>query len=128
MSKINFNFISNKFFLSGLITGVVITAAVFLVIISSNYPPPAKDKVSGTMSVQGWVPAVGESGIVVSSGSACGYTYVDVTFDNDPNNTVIRCHSDIQCAPSQQVVVYSYNSGEFCQGGGATIQIIPEQL
>ena len=124
MSKINFSFIRNKFFIGGLFTGALITALVFLLIISSLYPPPAKNKMTGTMYGPVYVPSVGESGVVVSSGNECNYIYTDVTFDNDPNNGVIRCHSSVACAPSFQVIVASSNNGEFCQGGGIYVNVI----
>jgi hypothetical protein len=128
MSKINFNFLRNKFFYAGLITGTAITALVFLFIISSHYPPPAKNTMTGTMTEPVWTPSVGEVGVVVASGNYCNYIYTDVTFDNDPNNSTLRCHSTVACAPGMQAVVISSNDGEFCQGGGVSVSINPAGL
>lgn len=126
MSKISFSFLRNKFFLAGLLTGVVITALVFILIISSNYPPPSNTTLKGTVS-GGWFPSVGSTGVVATSGNYCGYIYNDVVFDDDPNHGTFRCHSTALCSPGVPVECYSSNTGDFCQGGGPGVGIIPVQ-
>lgn len=127
MSKINFTFLRKKLFYAGLITGVFITAMLFILIISFHYPPAEKNKLTGTMMEDTWVPATGETGVVVSSGNTCNYYYCDVVFDNDPNHAVIRCHSSAPFSPSMDVEVYSSTGGDFCQGGGVSVGFIPGQ-
>lgn len=127
MSKINFSFLRNKFFLAGLLTGVVVTALVFILIISSNYPPPSDKTLKGTISGNGWIPSVGSTGVVTGSGNDCGYIFNDVVFENDPDHNTVRCHSTTWYSAGVEVECYSSNNDQFCQGGGASVGMIPTQ-
>ena len=127
MSKINFRFIWKKLFLGGLFTGIVLSALVFFVVLSSHFPPVAKQKLTGTMSNNNYSPSLMEAGVVVSSGTYCGYSYSDVTLNGDPNQNLIRCHSDAGVNSEQPVLVSQISGGEFCQGGGIYVSVIPEQ-
>ncbi|MHC1706974.1 MAG: hypothetical protein AB9842_05570 [Bacteroidales bacterium] len=125
MSKINFTFIRNKFFLAGVFTGIILSALAVLIIVSTYYPIPPKNKVSGTIVEQSYNPVVGEEGTVQASGTYCGSVYCDVAFENDPNNSLVRCHFDYTLSPGTIVVVLGINSGDFCQGGGCYLSVQP---
>ncbi len=125
MKKLDFSFLTNKLFLSGLIAGILISAFAVTLIILTGYPAPDKTTIKGTMAETTYVPSVGENGTTQGGGMQCNYYYTDVVFDNDPNNTVIRCHGNTGNAPGIQVVVTSVTSGQFCSGGGIYLSIIP---
>ncbi len=124
MTKLTFSFLTNKLFLSGLITGIVITGIAATLIFSANYPAPDKSIIKGTMAGTTYVPSVGELGMSQGTGTQCNNIYSDVIFDNDPNHTVIRCHS-IGTPAGVQVEVVSVNSGDFCAGGGIYLSQVP---
>jgi hypothetical protein len=125
MKKLTFSFLTDKLFLSGLITGIVISAIAFTLILSANSASPDKATIKGTMAGTTYVPSVGELGVAQSTGTQCNLEYTDVIFDNDPNHTVIRCHSDGSPSAGMQVQVVSVTSGEFCSGGGINLSIVP---
>ncbi len=125
MKKPDFRFLTNKLFLSGLITGLVISAIAITLILSANYPAPDKGNIKGTMAGATYVPAFGENGTTQGGGTECNLDYTDVIFDNDPNHTVIRCHGNVGNSAGIEVVAMSVNSGPFCSGGGVYIAVIP---
>ncbi|MCK9205184.1 MAG: hypothetical protein M0P58_12225 [Bacteroidales bacterium] len=124
MKKIDFTFIKNKFFLIGLVSGALVSALTFILIISSSFPPPEKNKLKGAMA-GAYTPSIGEGGIILNSGTLCGYTYCYVKFDNAPNNESTLCHTDVVSMPN--VEVKSISGGEFCQGGGVFVEATPVQ-
>ena len=124
MKKLDFTFLTNKLFLSGLITGIVISAFAFTLIMMPKYTAQDKGKIKGTMAGATYVPAVGEIGTIQSVGNQCNDDYSDVIFNNDPNHTVIRCHS-APATSGMQVAVILVNGGEFCSGGGIIVSVIP---
>jgi len=124
MKKLNFSFLTNKLFLSGLITGIVISAFAFTLIMMPKFTAQDKEKIKGTMAETTYVPALGEIGIIQSGGTQCNNVYSDVIFNNDPNQTVIRCHS-APATVGAQVTAIAVNGGEFCSGGGIIVSVIP---
>ncbi len=124
MKNLNFSFLTNKLFLSGLITGIVISAFAFTLIMMPKFTAQDKEKIKGTMAETTYVPAVGEIGTIQSAGTQCNNDYSDVIFNNDPNHTVIRCHS-APATPGMEVRVITVNGGQFCSGGGIIVSVIP---
>jgi hypothetical protein len=127
MKKLDFRFLTNKLFLSGLITGIVISAFAFILIIGPKYPAQDKGKIKGTMAGTTYVPAVGDIGTIQSVGTQCNGNYSDVIFDEDPDHSVFRCHSD-PASVGMQVEIAAVNSGQFCSGGGIFLSLVPVGL
>ena len=123
--KLNLTFFKNKFFISGLISGALIASMVFILIISSNYPPSDKNKLKGTASGT-YTPSVGDAGTrqgVVSTN--CG-TKPLVVFDNDPTQTPIICHQD-DGLEAARVIVTQVSSALFCPNGGVHVEMLVSQ-
>ena len=127
MKKLDFRFLRNKLFLSGLITGILISALAFILIMMPKYPAQDKGKIKGAMAANTYVPAVGDIGTIQSVGTQCNGNYSDVIFENDPNHNLFRCHSD-PASVGSQVQVIVVNSGQFCSGGGIFLSIIPVSI
>ena len=125
MKKLDFRFLTNKLFLSGLITGILISAFAFTLIMMPKFPAQDKGKIKGTMAGTTYVPALGETGTIQSVGTQCNGYYSDVIFNNDPNQTLIRCHS-APASVGMPVVVIAVNGGQFCSGGGILLSVVPE--
>jgi hypothetical protein len=125
MNKISFSFIKNKLFLAGFISGVLITAVAFILIISSDYQAPEKNKLKGTMAGS-YKPAVGEKGTAQSWGLDCGNKLgsCEVIFDNDRAHNYVHCHYQ---GSATRVEVVSVTDGDFCAGGGVTVQAATSQ-
>jgi len=102
--------------LSGLITGIVISAFAFTLIMMPKYPAQDKRKIKGTMPGTTDAPVVGDFGTIQGVGTQCNANFSDVVFDNYPDHTVFRCHSD-PASPGEQVQVVFVNGGQFCSGG-----------
>ncbi len=93
----------------------LIASIVFILIISSNYPPSDKNKLKGTASGT-YTPSVGEAGTrqgVISTN--CG-TKPLVVFDSDPTQTPIICHQD-DGIEAGRVIVTQVRSALFCPNG-----------
>jgi len=120
MNKINITFLKNKFFLFGLFSGVFISALVFILIISSNYKSPEKNKLKGTMGGT-YIPSVGDKGTAQSWGLDCRNKLgtCEVIFDNDPTHNYKHCHYQ---GSTTRVEVVSVTDGAFCSGGGITVK------
>ena len=120
MNKINITYLKNKFFLAGLFSGVLISALVFILIISSNHQSPEKNKLKGTMGGT-YTPSVGDKGTAQSWGVDCRNKLVtcEVIFDNDPAHNYKHCHYQ---GSASRVEVVSVNEGAFCSGGGITVK------
>lgn len=116
----NLNFIRNKFYIAGLISGLIITTATVLLVISFNERAPEKKMVKGTM-LGNWAPLVGEKGTVVQKGWACsGFTmFSNVQFDNSQGGPIM-CHPINQYAWQVQsrVVITNIAEGDFCENRG----------
>jgi hypothetical protein len=128
MRKNTFAFIRNKFFLTGLISGVVITGVIGLLVISPYFPPPEENQLKGTMSAVGYTPSVGDTGTVVSSGvlSYCQNQPMVcyVSFD-DSNCGPIACHPEVTGAReiNARVVITGMVMKDFCDNGGVFVTV-----
>lgn len=124
MKKPDFRFLTDRMFLSGLFTGILISALIATIAILTTFPSPHKGKIKGTMAESAYVPAVGDIGTIQAAGTQCNAHYSDVIFSNDPGQTLFRCHSD-PASVGAQVEVIANNGGQFCQGGGIFLSIVP---
>jgi hypothetical protein len=124
MKKLDFSFLTSKLFLSGMITGILISVLAFTLIMMPKFPAQDKGKIKGTMAGTTYAPVVGDLGLIQSAGTQCNADYSDVIFYNDPDQTVFRCHS-APASPGAQVQVISVNGGQFCSGGGIILTVIP---
>jgi hypothetical protein len=122
MQKINFTFLRNRLFLAGLLSGALITALAFILIISSNYQSPEKNKLKGTMSAP-YTPSIGDEGTALAWGLECSNSigYSDVIFDKDPGHNTKHCHYQ---GSAKRVKIVSIADGPFCSGGGITVNAI----
>lgn len=125
MKKISFTFITNKFFLAGFISGVLISAVACILIISSDNQPPEKNKLTGTLA-ESYKPAVGDKGKAQSWGLDCGNKLgsCEVLFDNDRAHNYVHCHYQ---GSATRVEVVSVIPGDFCAGGGVTVKAATSQ-
>ena len=123
--KINLTFIKNRFFISGLISGLLIASVVFILIISSDYPPSDKKKLKGT-AAETYTPSVGDQGTRQGEiSTSCGTTPL-IVFDNDPTQTPVICHQD-DGAPAARVIVTQVSSASFCPSGGIHVEMLVSQ-
>lgn len=122
MKKINLTILKNKFFLAGLLSGVLISALALILVISSNYQVPEKNMVKGTISGS-YTPAIGDEGTALAWGLECEYTvgYSDVVFDKDPGHNTKHCHYK---GTAKRVKVVSITDGPCCAGGGISVMPI----
>ncbi len=119
--KLNLTFFKNKFFISGLISGALIASVVFILILSSNYPPSDKKKLKGTVSGT-YTPSVGDIGERQGfTPTTCGMKPV-IVFDLDPTHTPITCHEDVEPDQSTHVIVTQVSPAPLCQNGGIHVK------
>jgi hypothetical protein len=126
MKKNTFAFIRNKFFLTGLFSGVVITCVVGLLVISPYFPRPEEDLLKGTMSPVSYTPSVGDIGIVWEADQLWidGPFYSLVVFDGHPT-LPLYCHPEVPGAHvlRARVVVTKVNEGSFSNNGGVFVTV-----
>ncbi len=123
--KINLTFIKNRFFISGLISGALIASVVFILIISSSYPPTDTKKLKGT-TAGNYTPSVGDQGTRQGEVSTSCGTKPLIVFDSDPTQTPVICHQD-DGAPAARVIVTQVSSSLFCPSGGVHVEMLVSQ-
>jgi len=128
MKTYTFSFLKNRYFISGLVTGIILAFIVTIVIVLPYLPLPEKDMLKGTMSGGEFEPAVGDKGKVMFA------THVTncegqpershVYFDNGKGCLTI-CHpgDDGSFQLNTRVKVDQIISGDYCNGGGVWVTV-----
>jgi len=119
MGKFNLSVIKSRNFIAGVVTGLIICAAVAIILVSLYEGNPSRQMVKG--SLLNWTPSVGDLGTIRWTGNtdSCG-TYVGVRFYNDPNAALVLCRPQGRILSGSEVQVFRISEGDPCgnpQGG-----------
>ncbi|MEI6455683.1 MAG: hypothetical protein WCO93_05290 [bacterium] len=126
MEKLTIGVIKNKIFIKGFITGLIIAAAVAILLVSLNQPTPGKQMVKGTLL--SWSPSVGDKGTIKWTGDtdSCG-RYVGVKFYNDPSGSLIICRPDGSTLSGSEVMVNRIADGQPCGNPPGGVWVSPSK-
>jgi len=126
MEKPTFGLIKNKFFITGFITGFIITAAFAILLVSLYQPTPEKQMLKGTLL--NWTPSVGDVGTIKWTGDtdSCG-RYVGVSFYNDMTGSLIICRPKGRIISGSEVKVDRIADGKPCEDPPGGIWVSPSK-
>jgi hypothetical protein len=124
MEKFTFSFIKSKNFVSGFLTGLIICAAVTILLVSLYEGNPDRQLVKG--SLLNWTPSAGDLGTIKWTGDtdSCG-RFVGVKFYNDPTSSLIICRPEGRIISGSEVRVNRVTEGQPCGTPSGGIWVSP---
>ncbi len=124
MEKFTFRLIRSKTFVAGFLTGLIICAAVAILLVSLYEGNPENKLVKG--SLLNWTPVAGDLGTIKWTGDtdSCG-RYVGVKFYNDPAGSLVLCRPEGRIISGSEVRVTRISGGQPCGNPPGGIWVSP---
>ena len=126
MGTFNFNVVKSRNFIAGVITGLIICAAIAIILVSLYEGNPSRQMVKGSLLT--WTPSAGDLGTIKWTGDtdSCG-RYVGVKFYNDPNATLVLCRPEGRIISGSEVQVVRISEGDPCGNPPGGIFVTPSK-